>query len=197
MLRNTLSLLLGVALLLAWALPAHADAPQTMHFQGYLKDAAGDPVDGSVDMVFALYDVASGGTALWSETHTDVPVDDGVYSVVLGSATPIDLAFDAPYYIGIAVGTDAEMTPRQELASSAYVMNKNEIQYDICRLYNETRATVYRPSFCRCLRVFVTSETYDGNLGGIAGADSKCQALADAAGLDGIWSCPYNAVKSG
>jgi len=112
--------LIAVLVILFAVVSAHAAPPQTMHFQGYLKDAAGDPVVGSVDMVFALYDVASGGTALWSETHTGVPVDDGVYSVVLGSATPIDLAFDEPYYIGIAVGTDAEMTPRQELASSAY-----------------------------------------------------------------------------
>jgi hypothetical protein len=31
--------------------------------------------------------------------------------------------------------------------------------------------------------VFVTSVAYDGNLGGLAGADQKCQALAEAAGL--------------
>ena len=37
------------------------------------------------------------------------------------------------------------------------------------------------------LRVFVTSEMYDGNLGGLAGADAKCQALADAAGLPGTY----------
>ena len=36
-------------------------------------------------------------------------------------------------------------------------------------------------------RVFVTSTTYDGNLGGFAGADAKCQARADAASLGGTW----------
>ena len=35
--------------------------------------------------------------------------------------------------------------------------------------------------------VFLTSATYDGNLGGVAGADAECQALADAAGLSGIF----------
>ena len=34
---------------------------------------------------------------------------------------------------------------------------------------------------------FVTSETYTGNLGGLAGADAKCQALAQAAGLPGTY----------
>ena len=36
-------------------------------------------------------------------------------------------------------------------------------------------------------RVFITSTTYDGNLGGAAGADSKCQVRADAASLGGTW----------
>jgi hypothetical protein len=35
--------------------------------------------------------------------------------------------------------------------------------------------------------VFVTSQAYSGNLGGLAGADGKCQALASAAGLGGIY----------
>ena len=35
--------------------------------------------------------------------------------------------------------------------------------------------------------VFVTSTTYDGNLGGLSGADAKCQARATAAGLGGTF----------
>ena len=36
-------------------------------------------------------------------------------------------------------------------------------------------------------RVFVSSQQYDGNLGGLAGGDARCQARADAAGLSGTW----------
>lgn len=36
-------------------------------------------------------------------------------------------------------------------------------------------------------RVFVTSTVYNGNLGGLAGADAKCQERANAAGLGGAW----------
>ena len=39
----------------------------------------------------------------------------------------------------------------------------------------------------RTKRIFTTSTTYNGNLGGIAGADTKCQTRADAAGLGGTW----------
>ena len=37
------------------------------------------------------------------------------------------------------------------------------------------------------LRVFVSSAIYNGNLGGLAGADQKCEALAAAANLGGSW----------
>lgn len=39
----------------------------------------------------------------------------------------------------------------------------------------------------KAVRVFVTSQTFNGNLGGLSGADEKCQALANAAGLGGTW----------
>jgi hypothetical protein len=47
--------------------------------------------------------------------------------------------------------------------------------------------------------VFVTSTLYDGNLGGLAGADAKCQARAQAAGLAGTymaWLSDANASPS-
>lgn len=36
-------------------------------------------------------------------------------------------------------------------------------------------------------RIFVTSTTYNGSLGGLAGADTHCQTRATAAGLTGTW----------
>ena len=36
-------------------------------------------------------------------------------------------------------------------------------------------------------RVFVTASAYDGNLGGLAGADTKCTTAALGAGLGGSW----------
>ncbi len=36
-------------------------------------------------------------------------------------------------------------------------------------------------------RVFLTSEVFGAKLGGIEGADAKCQGAADAAGLDGTF----------
>lgn len=40
---------------------------------------------------------------------------------------------------------------------------------------------------CGVCRVFVTSTTYNGNLGGITGANANCQGLAEAASQPGIY----------
>ena len=42
-------------------------------------------------------------------------------------------------------------------------------------------------SFGRRVTAFVTSTSYNGNLGGVSGADLKCQARAAVAGLPGTY----------
>jgi hypothetical protein len=99
-----------------------AQVPQTLHYQGYLTSSAGQPVSGAAQITFRLYDAASGGNLLWQETHASVNVADGNYQAILGSTTPFSLPFDAQYWLGITVGADAEMAPRQALASSGYAL---------------------------------------------------------------------------
>jgi hypothetical protein len=70
-------------------------------------------------MVFSLYSVATGESPIWNETQ-NVTVINGVYSVNLGDVTPISLPFDLPYYLGVKVGEDPEMTPRSPLTSVGY-----------------------------------------------------------------------------
>lgn len=77
-------------------------------------------------MVFALYNSPSGGPALWTETQNNISVANGIYSVTLGAVTPLSLAFDTQYYLGVAVGADAEMTPRQPLSSVAYAFRADK-----------------------------------------------------------------------
>lgn len=45
-------------------------------------------------------------------------------------------------------------------------------------------------------RVFVTSTKYNGNLGGISGADAKCQERATAANLGGTWKAWISGSQS-
>jgi hypothetical protein len=113
-----LLLFIPILLLLCFTTPASA-IPQQIAYQGYLTDSGGVPHNGTISMTFRIYSVSSGGAALWTETQ-DVTVNQGVYSVNLGEVAPLSLAFDVPYYLGITVGADGEMTPRQALTSVGY-----------------------------------------------------------------------------
>jgi len=97
-----------------------SQVPKTISYQGVLTDASGTVVpDGNYNLTFRLYDVATGGTALWAEGQL-VAVRNGVFNVILGSVVPIDLPFDKPYWLGVTLGAGTELTPRIELTSSAY-----------------------------------------------------------------------------
>jgi len=120
---SRLSAILLFCTLMALATSLFASVPQTVNYQGYLTDAGGVPVNSSVSIVFKLYNVPSGGSPLWSETQPSVAVSNGIYQATLGSVTPLILPFDAQYYLGVTVGGDAEMTPRQPLSSVPYALN--------------------------------------------------------------------------
>jgi microcystin-dependent protein len=102
--------------------------PQLINYQGTLTDTSGNPVaDGQYGVVFNIYDVPTGGTSLWAEiwNNTTVPVTaiKGNFNAMLGTHTPIPLSFfnDHPVtYLGIKVGNDSEMAPRQRISSVAY-----------------------------------------------------------------------------
>ena len=100
----------------------HAAVPREINYQGILADSDGNSVpDGDYEMSFAIYDVSTGGDSLWDEDQT-VTVTNGIYNVILGhSPFPTDL-FNRDLYLGVTVGTDAEMIPRQKLTSTPFAM---------------------------------------------------------------------------
>ncbi|MBK8741947.1 MAG: hypothetical protein IPM02_21645, partial [Betaproteobacteria bacterium] len=100
---------------------AHAQVPHMLNYQGFLTDPGGTPVTASVPMVFKLYKDAAGGSDIYSETQT-VAVNAGIFDVVIGAAIPLNLDFDVPYYLGVAVGVDSEMAPRQLVTASPYAL---------------------------------------------------------------------------
>lgn len=85
--------------------------PQTISYQGVLTDANGKTVeDGNYNLTFKLYEVASGGTSIWSEEQV-AAISTGIFNVSLGSTTPLNRPFDKPYWLGITVGTGTELSP--------------------------------------------------------------------------------------
>ncbi len=114
-------ILFSVAAGLLWAAPASADAPAFMPVQGVLASTDGTPVDGEVDIRFALYTADIGGTELWFETQS-VLVEQGFFTAYLGDVTTLDLSVfrdNENVWLGVRVGTDLEMA-RFQVASTGF-----------------------------------------------------------------------------
>lgn len=97
-----------------------AQPPYTMNYQGYLTDSGGNPLDGTYDLAFRLYDAPTGGNLEWAETHDSTNVTRGLFQVTLGSSTTLlpEIFAEALY---LAVWVDStEVTPRQPLRAVPY-----------------------------------------------------------------------------
>jgi hypothetical protein len=87
-------------------------------YAGRLTES-GAPANGTVPMVFTLYDAANGGTSVSSSIPFDVPVSNGLFSV--------DLDFGGPVYNGDARWLQIEingtlLAPRQRVSPTAYAV---------------------------------------------------------------------------
>ncbi len=110
----------AIALWLGGSLPATAQAPQGINYQGYLTNADGTPVDADINVTFAAYATDIGGAPLWTQSDT-LSVEQGLFSATLANPVnpfPDDL-FNGPVYIGLFVAGE-EMLPRRALTANAY-----------------------------------------------------------------------------
>ncbi len=102
--------------------------PQLFNYQGNLRDPQGNPLSGSYNMTFRIYESVSVATALWTEQINGVTVRNGAFNALLGATTPLPVTlFNGPdRFIGVTVAPYAEMVPRQRLASVPFAMRANE-----------------------------------------------------------------------
>lgn len=117
---------LGVGLAGTSKVRAASSVPLTLTQQGRLLDSDGAPVDAAaLSFKFTLYATPTAGTPIWSETQSITP-DQGYFSARLGEGTPFPASvFDgsqSALYLGIQIGSDSEMAPRQQLTSVPFAM---------------------------------------------------------------------------
>jgi len=117
------------AALATWALAtttAHAQVPNVMPVQGVLSDSSDMPLSGDQTVQFRIYDAATGGNSLFAETHV-LSLINGTFTAQLGSIQPLDLSiFRGDVYLGVKVGSDAEMTPRLKFGTVPFAAYAQE-----------------------------------------------------------------------
>lgn len=112
--------------LFAFALLAtcvYAEVPHLIRFQGKVTDKEGAPLNGAYNITFRIYDHQTEDTCKWEEAQEDIPVNNGIFTVLLGNKTDLDLPFDEDYWLTLEVNDDGEMTPRQRIASVGYAIH--------------------------------------------------------------------------
>ncbi|HPN32244.1 MAG TPA: hypothetical protein PKY81_14935, partial [bacterium] len=97
-----------------------AAIPKKLNFQGRVTDANNIPYNGVYSMTFRIYDTASGGNLLWSETQNNINIIKGLYSVLLGSVSEINLLFDKEYFLTVELNSGGEITTRVPIVPVAY-----------------------------------------------------------------------------
>lgn len=128
---------------------AHAaqTVPYRLNYQGRLTDSSNNiKADGHYNMRFRIFNVSSGGSALWTETHdvaggNYVDLKKGLFNVQLGTISSLSpsLFTSQPLYLEVELPTpgtatssspswtEGAMTARQPLTSAPYVMNADTL----------------------------------------------------------------------
>lgn len=108
-----------------------AEPPRTIAFQGVLKDANGKPVTTTKSVTFTLYDAATEGNAVWTETKDITPSAGGLFTTALGSKEPLTgIPFYYAYWVGVTINPDIEMVPRTAMHSVPYALALPEFTLD-------------------------------------------------------------------
>jgi hypothetical protein len=109
----------GMVILLFAGIVLAQGVPQLINYQGRLTDDTGMPIDGSREMRFRLLDADTlSASVLWSETHTSVQVDQGIYHVLLGSVNPLPPSAMSQADIFLEVRVAGEiLRPRSQITS--------------------------------------------------------------------------------
>lgn len=114
-------------------LASHVSPKRQIAFHGTLYDQSGLPITQESKVKFAIYKspIDSGPAQLWQEYQVVTPDQSGKFSTILGKKTTLsqDIFNDNPnLYLGITIGSAAELSPRQQLASTGLTKDAEALQ---------------------------------------------------------------------
>ena len=101
---------------------AEAAVGSRIPIQGRLTDASGNPLTGTYNIRFRLYDAALGGSVLCEDTNS-VEVTNGLFNSEIWGDCGSSNITGQQLYLGIKVGADDEMTDRQAIYPVPYAFS--------------------------------------------------------------------------
>lgn len=182
--RAAFAAILTALLVAAAAAPLWCAVPSQLNFQGKLLDTSNNPRNGSFNFTFKIYDAASAGNLLWSETQNGLSVSNGVFAAQLGAVTPIPAGVfgGANAYLEITVGSEVG-SPRQQLVTAPYAFKAAAVDSPLPA--GDTQYIQVGGVLQSGATFYVSSGTVAGPLtvGGVIVAGSGANQVTTAAGL--------------
>lgn len=106
-------------------------APAKIAHQGRLLNAQSQPVSTAVTVNFDVFDVAVGGSSVWSETQSITPDALGFYETFLGNVNPPPPVLPEPGYLQLTVNSEV-LNPRLEIGSVPFSLQAGDISCSGC-----------------------------------------------------------------
>jgi hypothetical protein len=115
------------AICLFCAAVLQAEVPALINYQGLLTDINGNIVSGSKTVAISIYDSATNGTQLYTESIGSVTVQNGIYSFQFGSDPGFATALSTGTQHWLQVTIDSVVqTPRERLVSVPFAMKAQD-----------------------------------------------------------------------
>jgi hypothetical protein len=184
------TIIIWTAAIVTIATLAFAGVPQTVNYQGYLKNGS-VPASGPVNITFSLYSSnPARSNPVWFDTHSVTPAN-GIYSVQLGSQKALNASFDVPYWLGITVESTA--LPLQPLSSVPYALRAAGV--DIGTLNLQTGAAGNTGLIVKGARDQTADlqQWQDSSGATVAAISPGGKLTGDGSGLTGLWKTNGNA----
>ncbi len=141
--RSVSSIAVGLLVIGLLISSATAAVPVLIGHSGRLLDSDDAPISGTIDITYAIFETPTGGTALWTETHPNVEVTNGLFSATLGSIVPLTTdivagsggggggAIALERYLEVRIGGDPPISPRTRLAAAPFAVAAGRVDGDI------------------------------------------------------------------
>ncbi len=121
--RHLVLSVLAVLFILGNVSQGKADIPHVINYQGRLTDNTGVPVDTTISITFSIHsDTSAVSSVIWTEAHPAVTVSGGLFTILLGSVTPIpNSVFDGSIRgLGMQIGSGPVSDSLIPIVSIAY-----------------------------------------------------------------------------
>ncbi len=106
--------------LIALAQLVFSSAPNTLAFNGKITNfTTGAIIQGNANFTAKIFNVPSGGTQLFTEDHNNTFVDKGVFSLLIGKTSGVNVTFNESLWLELVVNGET-LAPRINLTSAAY-----------------------------------------------------------------------------